>query len=183
MFASKLASRAEVPLLIAFADLTRFAVQSSRLSDSELADTMDAFYEKVAAHVDAAGGMVVKFIGDAALIVFSEEQASRGVESLLALKEDVDGWFASRGWECRLVVKAHFGRVVAGPFGAAAEKRFDVLGKEVNAAAMLDSTGVALSVEAFRKLEPEARKRFKKHTPTVTYIRTEDPHRFRSKGR
>jgi hypothetical protein len=38
-----------------------------------------------------------------------------------------------------------------------------------------------LTVEAFRKLSPPMRKRFKKHTPTVTYIRTEDPHRFRSR--
>jgi hypothetical protein len=44
---------------------------------------------------------------------------------------------------------------------------------------MLDATGVALSAEAFRQLGPELRKRFKKHTPTITYIRTEDPHRFR----
>jgi hypothetical protein len=44
---------------------------------------------------------------------------------------------------------------------------------------MLDSTGVALSVEAFRKLSPDMRRRFKKHTPPITYIRTEDPHRFR----
>lgn len=54
-----------------------------------------------------------------------------------------------------------------------------MLGRSVNAAALLDSTGVALSVEAFRKLGPELRKRFKKHTPTITYIRAEDPHRFR----
>jgi hypothetical protein len=59
--------------------------------------------------------------------------------------------------------------------------RAEVLGKEVNATAMLDSMGVALSVEAFRRLDPEARKRFKKHTPPVTYIRTGDPHRFRQR--
>jgi hypothetical protein len=44
---------------------------------------------------------------------------------------------------------------------------------------MLDAPGVALSGEAFRKLGPEMRKRFKKHTPPITYIRVEDPRRFR----
>jgi class 3 adenylate cyclase len=181
MSALPLESRVDVPLLIAFADLTRFAVHSALLSDQELAETMDAFYERVAARIDAAGGKVVKFIGDAALIVFPEDAASRGVEALLSLKEDIDAWFATRKWESRLIVKVHFGRAVAGPFGSATHKQFDVLGKDVNAAAMLDSTGLALSVEAFRKLEPETRKRFKKHTPTVTYIRVEDPHRFRQR--
>ena len=56
---------------------------------------------------------------------------------------------------------------------------FDVIGAEVNTAAMLDHTGLALSVAAFRSLSPVLRKRFKKHTAPITYIRTEDPHRLR----
>ena len=66
------------------------------------------------------------------------------------------------------------GRVVAGPSGRDGDKRYDVIGKTVNVAATLDATGVALSVAAFRKLGPELRRRFKKHTPPVTYIRLED---------
>jgi hypothetical protein len=49
----------------------------------------------------------------------------------------------------------------------------------VNTTALLDSSGVTLSVAAFRKLSPPLRRRFKKHTPPVTYIRAEDPRRFR----
>ena len=44
---------------------------------------------------------------------------------------------------------------------------------------VLDSAGVTLSVAAFRKLSPPLRRRFRKHTPPVTYIRAEDPRRFR----
>ena len=168
-------ARAEVPLLIAFADLTRFAAQSLRVSDLALAATMDEFYQRLTARIEAAGGRVVKFIGDAALIVFPEEAADRGVAALLDLKQDVDAFMSEHDWECRLQAKAHFGTVIAGPYAG----RFDVLGKAVNATAMLDSTGVAISVEAFRRLSPELRKRFKKHTPPVTYIRNEDPHRLR----
>ena len=39
--------RSEVPLLIAFVDLTRFAAQSRRTEDLELANTLDAYYEHV----------------------------------------------------------------------------------------------------------------------------------------
>jgi adenylate cyclase len=169
--------RSEVPLLIAFADLTRFFVQSQRVSDLDLADTLDAFYECVAVPVDKAGGRVVKFIGDAALIVFSEDAVERGVEALLQVKDAVDDLMERRRWDCRLTVKAHFGTTVAGPFGAAGAKRFDVIGKAVNTAATLDGSGVTLSVAAFRKLGPELRRRFRKHTPPVTYIRHEDPRR------
>jgi class 3 adenylate cyclase len=166
--------RSETSLLVVFVDLTRFGPQSQRVDDAELADTIDAYYEQVGAAVQAAGGRVVKFVGDGVLIVFPEEGVDRGVEMLLALKDAVDAAMAARRWECRLAAKAHFGPTIAGPFGIAGDKRFDVLGKTVN-------TGVTLSVPAFRKLGPALRKRFRKHTPPVIYIRNEDPRRFRTR--
>jgi class 3 adenylate cyclase len=167
--------RSERSLLVIFADLTRYSAQALCVSDLELAEKMSAHYEQVTTKIEGAGGRVVKFIGDATLAVFPEELADRGVTTMMDLKNEVDAEFTRMGWPCRLVVKMHFGSVVAGDYGG----RFDVLGKNVNAAAMLDSLGVALSADAFRKLGPETRKRFKKHTPPITYIRVEDPHRFR----
>jgi adenylate cyclase len=171
-------TRTEVSLLVAFVDLTRFGVQSQRVSDGAIADVLDAYYERVAAAVAAAGGQLVKVFGDGALVVFGEGDIDRGVAALIELKDAVDRFMTAQGWECRLVVKAHFGPAVAGPFGAADAKRFDVIGKTVNVAALLESTGVALSAAAFRKLGPDVRRRFKKHTPPITYIRHEDPRRF-----
>lgn len=165
-------ARVESPLLISFVDLTRFFAQSQRVTDLELADTLDEFYRRVAAVVDKGGGRVVKFIGDAALVVFPANGVDRGVGALLELKTAVDRLMETRGWDCRLTIKAHFGTAVAGGFGPAGG--FDVLGKAVNTTAVLDSTGVTLSVSAFRKLSPELRRRFKKHTPPITYIRGED---------
>jgi class 3 adenylate cyclase len=166
-------TRSLVPLLIVFVDLTRYSAQSQRVSDSELADTIDAYYEFVAAAVDAAHGTLVKFVGDGVLLVFPEGAVDRAVEMLVALKESVDEFMIERGWECRLTAKAHFGTAVAGPFGARDAKRYDVIGKVVNTAARLESTGITLSVEAFGKLAPELRPLFKKHTP-ITYIRAGD---------
>ena len=167
--------RGEHSLVVAFLDLKGFAAQSERVPDRELAEQMDAYYARVAGRVRGAGGHVVKFIGDGALVVFHREAADVAVECLLALKAELDDWFAGLGWACRPTVKIHVGEVIAGPFNGA----FDVIGREVNAAAMLDSTGVALSVPAFRALGAELRTRFRKHTPPVTYIRHEDPRRFR----
>jgi class 3 adenylate cyclase len=156
--------RAVASLLVAFVDLTRFAAQSQRVDDVELADTIDAYYEHV---------------GAAVLIVFEADQVDRGVEALLGLKESIDRLMTQRGWECRLVAKAHFGTAIAGLFGVVGDKHHDVIGKAVNTTVALDGSGVTLSVAAFRKLGPVLRRRFKKHTPPVSYIRIEDPRRFR----
>ena len=171
--------RAELRLLVAFVDLTGYAMQSTRVADDEVASVIDGWYEQLAARVAAAGGRTVKFIGDAALIVFAADRADDGAAALLALKQDGDAYFAQRGWPCRPSIKAHVGPCIAGPYGAAGDKRFDVIGKTVNTAAMLDGGGVCLSVDAFRALGPAMRQKFKKHTWPVTYIRVEDPHPFR----
>ncbi len=78
------------------------------------------------------------------------------------LKRDIDAWWAAKGWDSRVVLKAHFGRAVVGPFGA--DARFDVIGNEVNVAATLPARTVSLSAEAFRRLENDRRRAFRKHT-------------------
>ena len=64
--------------------------------------------------------------------------------------------------------------MVCGPFGAAGDKRFDIIGGEVNIAARLPTRSFAISAEAFRTLSTEARTRWKKHTLPVTYIPLDD---------
>jgi class 3 adenylate cyclase len=164
------ATRVETPLIIVFADLTHFTVNAARTPDVELAALMDGWYELADKRVTPAGGRIVKFIGDAMLAVFPVEAADAAVEALLAMRRDAASFFSARGWDSKLIVKMHAGTVVAGPFGAAADKRFDVIGTEVNVAATLVSRGFAMSPDVFRKLSAAARKAFKKHTPPQTYI-------------
>lgn len=170
----------EVSLLVAFTSFNRYTARVDRLEDAQVARVMNAYYALAGSAIRGAGGRVVKFIGDATLAVFPAEAADRGTLALLDLKDSADRFMSEQGWDCRLVVKVHFGPVAAGDFGAGPDRRYDVLGKTVNVAARLEaSSGVALSAEAFRRLGPEARRRFKKHTPPITYIRQEDVHRPR----
>ncbi len=70
-------------------------------------------------------------------------------------------------------MKAHFGDAIAGPFGA--DGHYDVIGNEVNIAATLPARTVSLSADAFRRLDEEARRAFKKHTAPAVYIPVDDP--------
>jgi len=172
-----LAEPAEAELLVAFSDLTLFSRYAQTSSERELFETMASYFEFVGDVVEKAGGMLVKCIGDAALIAFTAERADEGVNALMTLREEGDRWLEGRGLPCRHVIKAHFGPVVCGPVGPKGDKRFDLYGKTVNVTALTKSFGLALTPQAFRKLEPETRKRFKKHTPPVTYIPVEADHR------
>jgi adenylate cyclase len=168
-------ARASTPLLIVFMDLTRFNAQGLKTADDVVADTIDRYYEMTGQAVRQAGGTVVKFIGDAVLAVFPEDGVDWAAAMLLDLKDAVDQMMTQQGWECRLNAKAHFGPVMAGSFGERGAKRYDVIGANVNITARLESHGITLSAEAFRKLGPDMRTRFRKHTPPISYIRAEDP--------
>jgi len=170
-------ARVATPLVVAFVDLSSFAADARRVCDeARLADIVDAYYERLATAVQGAGGRVVKYMGDGALLAFPTERADDAVLALLAAKRDTDAWLAGERWDSRLVVKVHTGSVIAGPFGARDDKRFDVIGDAVNVAARLQTRSFAMSAETFRLLSPEARKAFKKHTPPITYIPLEAAH-------
>lgn len=171
--------RLEVAVLVAFVDVMGFALQSTRVTDAEIADVIDGYYHLIAERITAAGGHVVKYIGDGVLVVFDADDTDRGALALLELKLQVDRYFEGHGWKCPATVRAHVGTVIAGPYGPPGDRRFDVIGKTVNTAAMLDSSGVTLSDEAFGKLSPETRQRFKQHTWPVTHVRVEDLPKFR----
>nr|HEX4312956.1 adenylate/guanylate cyclase domain-containing protein [Kofleriaceae bacterium] len=168
----RIAARAVRRMVISFVDIAGFARGAERVDDDRLAELLDRYYERVGVAAADGGGTLVKLIGDGALLVFPVASADAAVEALLALRADVPAMFD--GWHCELVVKVHAGDVVCGPFGARGDKRFDVIGGDVNLAARLPTRSFALSAEAFRCLSPARRARFKKHTLPITYLPSED---------
>lgn len=165
----------ELDLLLSFVDLTKFVATSSDLDDMQLFALMDEFFGLIESTVQKAGGMLLKPMGDAALIIFEPEKVNEGVAALLELKEKTDQFMSERGYSCKLIVKVGYGPVVCGKIG---NSRFlDVYGSTVNETAMIRSFGFALSAGAFRALSPEMREKFKKHTPAIRYIPVSEPHR------
>lgn len=159
----------EVPLGVAFFDLSRFGEWASAEADLRVASFFQGFYGLCAACLEPAGVRIVKFIGDAALVVFPPERAEDAVLALCDLSREAREAGRAVGFDTHLNVNVHVGPVVAGTFGPAGLARFDVLGKTVNVAARLGRRGVTLSAEAFRCLSPEGRTRFEKQQPAATY--------------
>ena len=172
-----LSTPTETELVVAFFDLTRFASFVNTLSPQDCFKFISDYYEFVGDVLERDEGLVVKFIGDAGLVVYPAENADNAVVSLKRLKDEGDAWLRDRGADCRHVVKAHVGPVMCGAVGTRSQKRFDVFGTTVNTAALLKSNGFAMTPQLFRKLSSKTRTLFKKHTPPITYIPTEERHR------
>ena len=168
-----LEKRTQVNVLVAFVDLSLYTQMCLKMDDSEVASWIDRFFERLTQIIESKQGLIVKFIGDGALIVFEENLAEQGILSLLKAKNEIDAWLQSEGYPCRLEVKIHFGPAIAGPFGGKAKKSFDVIGKTINAAARLQQKPFCVSAEAFQQLSPEGRKYFKEHAPPIVYIPNE----------
>ena len=166
----------EQELVVAFFDLTGFLRFSRAHTAVEVFSWLDSYYEFVGDLVSEAGGRVVKFMGDAGLLVYPAEGADGAVVNLFHLKNVGDRWLAEHEASCRQIIKAHVGPVICGPLGTRTEKRFDVISETVNTTAILSSHGIAITPTLFRRLGASSRKLFKKHTPPVRYIPVEESH-------
>ncbi len=151
--------------LVALCDCSGFTQSSKGRSSAELFADLNDFYLLIEDAILAAGGLVVKFMGDAALIVFPEELADQGIMALLALKASVDAWIQHRAIGNSLHVNVHYGEVTLGRMGRSGT--LDVIGETVAIAATLGSRGFGLSQQAFRQLTPEHRQVFRKLMPPV----------------
>ncbi len=122
--------------------------------------------------IEGAGGMLIKHIGDAALFAFPDERADEAMSALFDLKGALEKLLDERGHSHKLTFSLHFGTVVFGRIPPI--KNWDIIGDAVNILWTLDRGAgrgqVVISPQAFRKLEPGNRKRFRKHTPPIVYL-------------
>lgn len=159
--------------LIGFTDLRGFLRVVKKLETSErgfaFLDRLAFLMEEV---VTTTSGRIMKYIGDAALIVYPGEDADAGVRNLLRLKQRVDADIADQGLDSRLKVAAHYGEATIGPFGP--QRLVDIHGDAVNRAALAERgdhrSEFVITPEAFRRLESGTRKTFRKHTPPIVYV-------------
>ncbi len=120
------------PLLM-LVDLSPFSVIAAKLSATEIAGFLDAYYATVVDVVETVGGVAEKYIGDAVLALFGQpfaENTTTGmlfevVEMAKKLIRDADKWF---GGEASAKVALAWGRCFLGYVGPKEHQELTVVG-------------------------------------------------------
>ena len=120
------------------------------LSDREILSFLSAYAGLIGPRVRAAGGEVIKYMGDAAVLIFPTSDPAGVVSSLRDLKVDLDTFLTKPGWRASLTVRAHIGRVAVGLVGGVS----DIAGSAVNETFLLRGEGMILSTALREKLRP-----------------------------
>jgi len=132
---------------VLFVDIRRFTALAEVLPPARLIGTLNRYFERMLAAVEADGGIVNKFGGDSLLAVFgsplnpSEDHARRAVRAALrmraALAEFNRDQVQAEMPELRVGFGLATGEVVAGKIGSSRKLEYTVIGDPVNLAARL----------------------------------------------
>jgi adenylate cyclase len=141
----------QADVAIMFTDLRNFTPLTERCSPQETVRILNEYFTMVVSAVHRHGGVVDKFIGDAAMAVFGldgdEEMCDQALRSAFDVHRGLVGLnrdLVSRGLpEVRLGV--HFGAAVAGNIGSEERLEYTVIGDSVNTASRLESLTKELS--------------------------------------
>ena len=161
--------------LIAFADIQNFLGLAKGIPDSlDLFNLLNGIARNMIECIEGTPGKIVKFIGDACLIVYPEGSVDIGIERILLLKKKCEQYLAGLGFSNKLRISAHYGEAAIGQFGQGCYQQIDILGDSVNTASAIgrgEHRGrLVISPQLFRKLSSFNRKAFHKYTPPIVYI-------------
>jgi adenylate cyclase len=122
---------------VLFVDVVDSTALATRTPPEELVDKLNRFFASVVRAVDARGGLVNKFQGDAALCVFGAptplaDPATAALAAARAIRDDV----RTTG-ELDLGIGVAAGPVFAGQLGTSSRLEYTVIGDAVNEAARL----------------------------------------------
>ena len=127
------------------ADLRGFTPLAETKDPEELTQLLNAYFAEMVAAVNAHGGMVDKFIGDAVMAVFGlggdEDHALKAVRCAIEMRSRLENFNSERceGDKLRNGIGLHSGEVVAGLIGSPDRLEFTVIGGAVNVAARLEA--------------------------------------------
>ncbi|PJI43592.1 adenylate/guanylate cyclase domain-containing protein [Ferrovibrio sp.] len=146
----------ERPVTVMFTDLVGFTAMSEQMSAQETADILNEHFALVTACIEAAGGVVDKFIGDAVMAVWGAikrdenhaAHACRAVDEICkALAADNARRVMLGRPVLRMRIGLHSGPVVIGNIGAPGRINYTVVGDTVNTAQRLEQLGHNHQVE------------------------------------
>ena len=140
---------------ILFCDIRGFTALSERLGAAGVVSVVNQIFEIIGQVVYTHGGEILKFIGDAVLIIFSdqdEEQHQAMIESMIDTVRDATQEVETLGDQLKLPLAigfgGHIGDVLYGNIGAPMRLDFTVMGPAVNLASRLESLCKKFNVSA-----------------------------------
>jgi len=147
----------DIDAAIWYSDLRDFTQLTEKLPTQRLLDMLNSYFELVASAVAPRGGEILRFMGDAMLIVFeADKRGELASACAAALDAALDAFSRTESLnhlrrlnscpEIRFGVGLNAGRVVYGNVGAPDRLDFTVIGPAVNRAARLESLTKELGV-------------------------------------
>ncbi len=123
---------------VLFIDLIGSTAYATQRSPAEVVETLNRFLAVVVAEVNAQGGFVNKFMGDAALAIFGApvEQPGHAAAALHAARR-IASRLATEVTAIQAGIGVATGEVVAGNIGEESRFEYTVIGDSVNSAARL----------------------------------------------
>jgi len=139
----RIADPTECRMIVARADVAGFSKACQNKSNLDTFRMLDTFYHLVHRLTTDAGGKVVKFLGDAALMIYPVQNAAEAIAGLESLKSEAQDLWFEFDETCVVRTKAHIGPVVCGAMGP--EKRFDAIGNTINELYRMPADGPDIS--------------------------------------
>ncbi|MEP4888181.1 MAG: adenylate/guanylate cyclase domain-containing protein, partial [Alphaproteobacteria bacterium] len=133
---------------IMFTDIRGFSTRAEQMGAGEIADMLNSHFEMLASAIEAEGGTVDKYIGDAIMAFWGAPQlvpdhAARALRAAAKIQRRVtadNNARRARGDEpLRIRVGVHTGRVIVGNIGSRNRVNYTVVGDAVNTASRIDS--------------------------------------------
>jgi class 3 adenylate cyclase len=139
---------------VMFTDIVGFTPQAEHMKTEEVADFLNHHFELVTACIEAEGGTVDKFIGDAVMAFWGaperqEDHAARACRAARAIKNaivlDNEERRKSGLSEVHMRIGIHTGPLIVGNIGSSGRLNYTVVGDTVNIAQRMEQYGKTLS--------------------------------------
>ncbi len=157
--------------VVLVADLSGYHRGFRTLSDAEMAAFLHRFYTLCEEVIAQEGGVIIKFLGDAVLAVFNENDSPKAVAAAVTLETYAAALVNEVGIEMRLGANIHQGPVVLAELGTGPSRARDVIGRTVNQTFLLGrGAGIRISERAYRGLPSSERSPWEKNKPPAVYV-------------
>lgn len=152
--------REEVAVL--FVDIRGFTQLSEQMTPQQVSSFVTDFRTRIAQVVEAHDGIIDKFMGDAAMVLFIEPQtparaAANGLACAADLQSAMQKWSDERarshGTPVKVGIGLHFGTVFSGVVGDDTRLEYSVFGDTVNVAARLEEMSKELDASVLASRE------------------------------